>query len=268
MTDIALSFRNADGALRSELTGCLDFMNETPFFKRYKRETWDALHISGNSKILDVACGVGFDVIGLARRFPCADVFGLDSAHGFLGLARERARELRNALFVGGDSRRLPFGDRQFDGVRIDRSLQHISAPIEALREMIRVTRKGGRIVVAEPDWGTYFVYNGKLETGAKLAGRWEKSFANPYIGREIGVLLQKCGVENIDCRAHALIVRSLDAAEIIFDLARVTENCVSAGVLTRDEAEDWSSASKAASQSGAFLACLNIMLWEGSIPD
>lgn len=268
MTDIALSFRHADGALRSELTGCLDFMNETPFFQRYKQETWDALQISGNSKILDVACGVGFDVIGLARRFPRADIIGIDAAHGFLSLARERARGLRNALFVGGDSRRLPFGDRQFDGVRIDRSLQHISAPVEALREMVRVTRKGGRIVVAEPDWGTYFVYNGKLETGAKLAGRWEKSFANPYIGREIGVLLQKCGVENIDCRAHALVVRSLDAAEIIFDLARVTENCVSEGVLTRDEAEDWSSASQAASQSGAFLACLNIMLWEGSIPD
>jgi hypothetical protein len=37
MTDIALSFRNADGALRSELTGCLDFMNETPFFQRYRK---------------------------------------------------------------------------------------------------------------------------------------------------------------------------------------------------------------------------------------
>jgi hypothetical protein len=46
-----------------------------------------------------------------------------------------------------------------------------------------------------------------------------------------------------------------------------VTENCVSAGVLTRDEAEDWSSATKVASQSGAFLACLNLMLWDGSIP-
>ncbi|CCJ07901.1 methyltransferase domain-containing protein [Methylocystis sp. SC2] len=268
MTDIALSFRNADGALRSELTGCLDFMNATPFFQRYKQETWDALQISGNSKILDVACGVGFDVIGLARRFPRVDVFGLDSAHGFLGLARERAQGIPNALFVAGDSRSLPFGDRQFDGVRIDRSLQHIPAPIEALREMVRVTRKGGRIVVAEPDWGTYFVYNGRLETGAKMAELWEKSFANPYIGREIGVLLQKCGVENIDCRAHALTVGSLDAAEIIFDLTRVTENCVSAGVLTRDEAEDWSSASKAASRNGAFLACLNIMLWEASIPD
>ncbi|MGJ0505174.1 MAG: methyltransferase domain-containing protein [Methylocystis sp.] len=268
MTDIALSFRNADGAMQPALTRCLDFMNGTPFFKRYKKETWDALQVCGSSRILDVACGVGFDVIELARRFPQAVVYGVDPSRNFLDLARERAHGVENALFVGGDSRRLPFEDRCFDGVRIDRSLQHISSPGEALREMVRVTRRGGRIVVAEPDWGTFFVYNGDLETGAKIAGLWEKSFANPYVGREIGLLLEECGVTDIDCRAHALVVRSLDAAEIIFDLTRVTENCVSASVLTREEAARWREATHVACQSGGFLACLNIMLWEGSIPE
>jgi SAM-dependent methyltransferase len=266
MTDIALGFRHADGAMRSDLTRCLDFMNGTPFFKRYKQETWDALQIAGNSNILDVACGVGFDVIELARRFPRANVYGLDPSQGFLGLARQRAEGLANARFVGGDSRRLPFSDNRFDAVRIDRSLQHIAAPIKALREMVRVTRKGGRIVVAEPDWGTFFVYNGDLATGARIAGVWEKSFANPYIGREAGVLLRQCGVENIGCRAHVLVVRSVEAADIIFDLGRVIENCVAAGALTRDEAEGWRQATESACESGAFLACLNIMLWEGSV--
>lgn len=267
MTDIASSFRHADGALQSDLTRCLDFMNETPFFHRYKNETWNALQIAETSRILDVACGVGFDVIELARRFPRARICGLDPSRGFLELARERARGLENALFVGGDSRRLPFADGWFDGVRIDRSLQHISAPFEALREMARVARSGGKIVVAEPDWGTFFVYNGDLDVGARICGLWRKSFANPYIGREIGVLLQRCGVADIDCRAHPLVVRSLDAADIIFDLARVTDNCVAAGVLTREEAQNWRRATETACRRGTFLACLNIMLWQGVAP-
>lgn len=267
MTDIALSFRHADGAMRPDLTRCLDFMNGTPFFQRYKKDSWDALQISGNSGILDVACGIGFDVIELARRYPRADVYGLDPSQGFLDLARQRAQGLANARFIGGDSRRLPFGDGRFDAVRIDRSLQHIAAPVEALREMVRVTRRGGRIVVAEPDWGTFFVYNGDLASGAKIAGFWEKSFANPYIGREAGVLLQQCGVESIGCQAQALVVRDEAAADIIFDLTRVTENCVAAGVLTQEEAEGWRLATQSACRSGAFLACLNIVLWDGSIP-
>lgn len=267
MTDIASSFRDADGAMRPDLTRCLDFMNGTAFFQRYKAESWDALRLAENSRILDVACGVGFDAIELARRFPGAEVYGLDPSQGFLELARERAQGLANARFIGGDSRRLPFGDNCFDAVRIDRSLQHIGAPIEALREMVRVTRAGGRIVVAEPDWGTFFVYNGDRATGAKIAEFWEKSFANPYIGREAGVLLQHCGVENIGCRAHALIVRDEAAADIIFDLTRVTDNCVAERVLTREEAQRWRDATKSACESGAFLACLAIMLWDGSIP-
>ncbi|MBM3561923.1 MAG: methyltransferase domain-containing protein [Alphaproteobacteria bacterium] len=241
-------------------------MNGTPFFKRYKTETWDALQQSGASSILDVACGVGFDVIELARRIPGANVYGLDPSQGFLELARERAQGLANARFVGGDSRRLPFGDGCFDAVRIDRSLQHIGGPDDALREMVRVTRRGGKIVVAEPDWGTFFVYNGNFETGATIAGFWEKSFANPYIGREAGVLLQRCGVENIGCRTHALAVRSGEAADIIFDLQRVMDNCVAAGALTEAEAKIWREATQAACRSGAFLACLNIMLWDGSV--
>lgn len=265
-TDIASSFRDADGAMRSELTRCLDFMNATPFFKRYKEESWDALQLSGKARILDVACGVGFDVVELARRYPSAEVYGLDPSLGFLALAQERAQGLANARFVAGDSRRLPFADNRFDAARIDRSLQHIARPIEALREMVRVTREGGRIVVAEPDWGTFFVYNGDLETGGKIAGFWEKSFANPFIGREAGALLRQCGVERLDCRAHALIVRSIEAAEIIFDLTRVTENCVSAKVLTREAAERWRQATQAACESGGFLAGLNIMLWEGLV--
>ncbi|MGD9659149.1 MAG: methyltransferase domain-containing protein [Methylocystis sp.] len=266
MADIASSFRNADGAMRSDLTRCLDFMNGTPFFKRYKKESWDSLQISRKGEILDVACGVGFDVIELARRHPGANVYGLDPSQGFLDVARRRALGLANARFIRGDSRRLPFSDDCFDAVRIDRSLQHIYAPIEALREMVRVTRNGGRVVVAEPDWGTFFVYNGDLATGAKIAGFWEQSFANPYIGREVGVLLEQCGVGSIGCQAHALVVRSGEAAEIIFDLTRVTENCVSAHVLTREETERWRQATQAACQSGGFLACLNIMLWEGLV--
>ena len=267
MTDIASSFRDADGAMWSDLTRCLDFMNGTPFFRRYKAESWEALRISGANRILDVACGVGFDVIELARRFPDADVYGLDPSQGFLDTARERAQDLANARFVRGDSRRLPFSDGCFDAVRIDRSLQHIAAPLKALREMVRVARKGGRIVVAEPDWGTFFVYNGDLAAGAKIARFWERSFANPYVGREAGVLLEQCGVLSIDCRAHALVVRSGDAADIIFDLTRVTDNCVSANVLTREEAERWRQATLTACRSGAFLACLTIMLWEGLAP-
>jgi hypothetical protein len=142
-----------------------------------------------------VACGVGFDVIDSGA--PRADVVG-SIGSSFLGLAREQARRGPTRF-----RRRRPVALRRSPVRRrsIDRSLQHIT-PIEALREIVRVTA-----AESSPSLGNIF-HNGKLETGAKMAGQWEKSFANPYIGREIGVLLQKVRSKT-STAGRMLIVRS-----------------------------------------------------------
>jgi ubiquinone/menaquinone biosynthesis C-methylase UbiE len=151
MIDIALGFRNADGEILSELVHCLDFMNGLPFFKAYKAHTWERLKIRSGQKLLDVACGIGFDVIEMAKRFPSADLLGVDSSEGFLEIAKSRAGNLTNVKFLQGNGDRLPLPlhDNEFDGVRIDRSLQHMKDTRSAIKEMVRVTRPEGHIVAA-----------------------------------------------------------------------------------------------------------------------
>lgn len=265
MPDIASAFQNADGAMQDALAHCLDFMNELPFFRNYKRQTWEALKIAPGNKILDAACGLGYDVIEMSRLFPDSEFCGVDISDGFLAIARSRAKGVRNAKFIRGNLKHIDFANNEFDGGRIDRSLQHIDSPIDAVRELVRVTRAGGRIVISEPDWGTFFVHNGDFETGSKMAGLWRGSFVNPYIGREAGDLLAECGVADIKCRVHPLVVTTLETADVIFDLARVKDNCVTAGVLSVVEAHNWWRASEIASRRGTFLACLNIIQYDGA---
>jgi hypothetical protein len=131
---------------------------------------------------------------------------------------------------------------------------------------MARVVRPRGRIIVTEPDWGTFFVYNGDRETGEAVAGFWLKSFANPFIGREAGGMLAACGVADVACRVHALCVTQLNEAEVIFDLERVAENCVAAGVLETARAAEWRRPSQLAEKNGSFLACLNIIQYGGTV--
>ncbi|MBV9383507.1 MAG: class I SAM-dependent methyltransferase, partial [Streptosporangiaceae bacterium] len=52
--------------------------------------------------------------------------------------------------FVGGDALRLPFRDRAFDAVTISFGLRNVAGARDALAEMLRVTRPGGRLVVCE----------------------------------------------------------------------------------------------------------------------
>ncbi|MFE4460683.1 ubiquinone/menaquinone biosynthesis methyltransferase, partial [Nocardia tengchongensis] len=56
----------------------------------------------------------------------------------------------RNVPMVAGDAMALPFADDSFDAVTISYGLRNVSDPDLALREMLRVTKPGGRLVVAE----------------------------------------------------------------------------------------------------------------------
>jgi ubiquinone/menaquinone biosynthesis C-methylase UbiE len=49
----------------------------------------------------------------------------------------------------------LEFPDSSFDGVRSDRTLQHVEDPERALTELVRVVKRGRRVVVMDPDWET-----------------------------------------------------------------------------------------------------------------
>ncbi|PNG27303.1 methyltransferase domain-containing protein [Methylocella silvestris] len=266
MTDIAQGFRNADGEMLPELTHCLDALNDLAFFRSYKAATWAALDVREGDRLLDVACGTGFDVIELARRFPAAEILGVDRSEGLLGVARSRAQGLANVTLLQADADRLPLQTDAFDGARIDRALQHIEDPRASLREMVRVTRPGGRIVAAEPDWGTFVLYNGPGVASAKMSDVWLRSFRNPLIGRELGVMLDACGVTDLQSEAHALATSDLACADAVFDLPRLTSNCVKAGVLTQDEADLWRENAKAASEKGAFLAGVNILTFHGTV--
>ena len=65
----------------------------------------------------------------------------------------------RGGTVTVGDGATLPFAASTFGAARADRVLQHLADPFGALREMIRVTRPGGRVIVADPDQETLVIH-------------------------------------------------------------------------------------------------------------
>lgn len=99
---------------------------------------------------LDVACGPGLIVCALAPRVRHAT--GIDLTPAMLEEARQlqRARGLTNVTWIQGDVTRLPFADGAFSVVTSRYAFHHFTAPETVLREMSRVTRPGGTILVAD----------------------------------------------------------------------------------------------------------------------
>jgi SAM-dependent methyltransferase len=102
-----------------------------------------ALGLSGDERVLDVACGTGNAAL-VAHRAG-AIVTGLDASPRLLEVARER---LPSAEFVRGDAAQLPFGDGQFDAA-VSVSGVIFARPAEkAAAEIARVVRPGGRVAI------------------------------------------------------------------------------------------------------------------------
>ncbi|ODU65361.1 MAG: bifunctional demethylmenaquinone methyltransferase/2-methoxy-6-polyprenyl-1,4-benzoquinol methylase [Micrococcales bacterium 70-64] len=96
-------------------------------------------------RILDVAAGTGTSSAALARSG--AEVIALDFSAGMVAEGRRKHKKIE---FIEGDAERLPFPDNQFDAVTISFGLRNVNDPKQALAEMFRVLKPGGRLVVCE----------------------------------------------------------------------------------------------------------------------
>jgi ubiquinone/menaquinone biosynthesis C-methylase UbiE len=116
---------------------------------------------------LDVACGSGALVLALAPRVQWAR--GLDLTPEMLARARafQAERQIPNAAFVCGDSDQLPFRDASFDLVTCQCAFHHMPKPELALKEMIRVTKPEGRLMLIDtlaPESDSKFELHNRIE--------------------------------------------------------------------------------------------------------
>jgi SAM-dependent methyltransferase len=128
-----------------------------------------ASFVPEGSRILDVACGLGTNSVCLAAR---GEYFGTDISLNFLRHAPRR--DLRLAC---SDGEALPFAAESFDAVISTYALEHCVEPVRVLREMQRVARRGGRIILLGPAWDFPFWYPNALLSRAK-SFRWRLGYA------------------------------------------------------------------------------------------
>lgn len=119
--------------------------------RRWRREVIKAVAPKPGELVLDLAAGTGTS----SQPFldAGAEVVPTDFSIGMLQVGKQAKPHLP---FTAGDGTRLPYRDGTFDAVTISFGLRNIVDPAAGLRELRRVTRPGGRIVVCEfshPTW-------------------------------------------------------------------------------------------------------------------
>lgn len=149
--------------------------------RRWRRATVAAVAAGPGETVLDLAAGTGTSSVPFAeagaRVVPC------DFSLGMLTAGKARRPDLP---FVAGDALHLPFADETFDAVTISFGLRNVADTAAALREMLRVTRPGGRVVVCEfstPTWAPFrVVYTEYLMRALPAVARVVSSDPESYV--------------------------------------------------------------------------------------
>ena len=155
--------------------------------RMWRAVTRTAVGAAPGVKVLDLAAGTGTSSVEYAA--DGADVVSCDFSTGMVAEGKRRYPHLD---FVAGDATALPFTDATFDVVTISYGLRNVQDTVGALREMARVTRPGGRIIISEfstpvrPAFRALYRYY--LGTALPAAGRLVSSNteAYDYLGESI----------------------------------------------------------------------------------
>ena len=110
-------------------------------------------HLAAGQRLLDVGSGPGSITADLTVLVAPGEVVALEVNEEAADLTRSGAPGVDVRV---GDIHALPFADGEFDVVHAHQVLQHVADPVQALREMARVTRPGGLVAARDSDYGSF----------------------------------------------------------------------------------------------------------------
>jgi demethylmenaquinone methyltransferase/2-methoxy-6-polyprenyl-1,4-benzoquinol methylase len=154
----------------------------------WRRALVEMAEVPEGGEALDVATGTGDVAVEFANRSRAGAIVGLDRSSGMLAVARDKlhARRLDDRIvLVEADALDMPFDDGSFDAVTIAFGLRNFPDYGAGVREMARVLKPRGRLLVLEffpPDGGLFLsLYRLYLKTILPVVGRSISGSAQAY---------------------------------------------------------------------------------------
>ena len=221
------------------------------------------LEVGVGDAVLDVGCGAGDLVIDLASEIaPGVRAVGVDASETMIATARDRTAARGVAVeFVVGDAHALRFVSGTFDAVHCTRVLQHLDDPGLAMREMARVLKPGGRLVVSEPDWDAFVLASDDISIARAVRDAMGAALRQPDVGRRLRSLAAAAGLHQVEFSIDALLpLSTLEAAIQAFDLRARLNEATALGTVEPEAALRWWQGLERDDQDGIFtlavIAC------------
>ena len=237
--------------------------------RHLKHSSYERMDIKAGDHVLDIGCGPGVDTIPMAKRVgENGRVVGLDIDEEMLEKADAYAKQEGVGQIVEhykGDVLQMPFPDNTFDAIRAERLFQVLPTPYDrpsVFHEMVRVTRPGGRIVVADTDWATASVNYSDSELERRLMTFFAlKMRPNGFAGRQFYQLFLQQHLSAVQIEHFPFVMTTLEDTPFGEWLK---QEALLAKIATEQEMDAWVTQLSRVSAEGEYYSSVNMILVSG----
>jgi arsenite methyltransferase len=245
----------------------LEAMYSTPDVIAQRRWTRKALNLRPGESVVDVGSGPGLLAAEMALDVgPTGRVSGVDISETMLQMARSRCAQLTSAALVDfqvGDATKLPFPDETFDVAVATQVYEYVADVDAAIREVGRVLKPGGRVLVVDTDWDSIVWHGADPVLTATVLRAWGEHLVDPHLPGTLTRHLRSEGLTVQAQEVHSVLNTAYDTDTYSYGLiAQITNFAPGRHGVTKEGAEVWSEQLRRAGDVGNYFFSLNRYLF------
>ena len=230
---------NIDNFTKNQKTEIIRLKSQVELFFNRELEIYQHLGMQDGTKVMECGCGPGYLLFNLANKFPKCTFLGLE-IDSFLFEAFQKNISQYNIINVKakqGSIYQTGEEDEYYDVIISRLVIEHLEKPHEALAELYRILKPGGKLIIVSNDFEYHVLTNPHIPELDMMYKAYCKSRidegGNPFIGRELPKYLQKLGAQQIQINiatAHSSI--SGDKALLKAENINISRSLVEKGYL------------------------------------
>jgi len=154
-----------------------------------------ALELREGERVLDIGSGPGLLANEMAALVgPNGRACGMDISEDMLAMSRKRCADKPWTEFKKSDATNLPYPDGSFDAAVSTQVYEYVADIPQALAELYRVIRPGGRVVVLDTDYDSLVIYTESQARMERVLSAWNEHFVHAGLPRTLSRQLRDAG--------------------------------------------------------------------------
>jgi arsenite methyltransferase len=167
----------------------------TPDVIAQRCQVLKTLELRKGDRVLDIGSGPGLLAHDMAASVGRdGRVCGVDISEDMLAMSRKRCADQPWTEFKKADATNLPYPDDSFDAAVSTQVYEYVADIPAALAELYRVTRRGGRVVVLDTDYGSLVLHTEDEARMERVLSAWDEHFVHARLPRTLSRQLRDAG--------------------------------------------------------------------------